>query len=293
MPKPAVAPSVDVCVCTYRRASLARTLASIDAQVGVAGAVRILVADNDETPSAKPLVDGGGGRWPRTYIHAPARNISIARNALLDASTADFIAWIDDDEIADPTWLCSLLASIGDHDAAFGPVRAVYPSNAPDWILKSDLHSTSAVVTRQGVVTGYTSNALVRRAAAGPERFLEALGRSGGEDTEFFTRLYGQGRRYVAAPEASVSEPTAADRLTLKWLTQRAFRAGQTHALAYLAAGRRGRGLVSALAKAAICISLSAILAWNGSARRRLWVRGALHRGVAARLLGARNLQLY
>lgn len=293
MPKPAVAPSVDVCVCTYRRASLVQTLASIDAQLGVVGAVRILVADNDETPSAKPLVDGEAGRWPRVYLHAPARNISVARNALLDASTADFVAWIDDDEIADPTWLAALLAAIGDHDAAFGPVRAVYPSNAPDWILKSDLHSTRAVETRQGVVTGYTSNALVRRAAVGRERFLEALGRSGGEDTEFFTRLYGQGRRYVAAPEASVSEPTAADRLTLKWLTHRAFRAGQTHALTYVASGQRGRGLVSAMAKAAACMGLSTVLAWNGVARRRLWVRGALHRGVAARLLGVRDLQLY
>lgn len=293
MPKPAVAPTIDVCVCTYRRDSLARTLASIDAQAGLAGGVRILIADNDENPSAKARVEAAPGPWPRVYLHAPARNISIARNALLEASTADFIAWIDDDEVAEPTWLTALLAAIGDRDAAFGPVRALYPPEAPDWIRAADLHSTRAVATPDGVVTGYTSNALVRRSAVGGERFNEALGRSGGEDTEFFTRLYAQGRRFVAAPAAVVSEPTARDRLSLRWLSHRAFRAGQTHARAYIAAGRRGRGLVSASAKATACLALSALFAWDGVARRRFWVRGALHRGVVARLLGTPDLELY
>jgi len=290
---PAVAATIDVCICTYRRDSLVRTLASIDAQVGLAEGVRILIADNDEVPSAKATVDALAGRWPIRYLHAPARNISIARNALLEASTADFIAWIDDDEIAEPNWLAALLASIGDHDAAFGPVRALYPAEAPDWIRTADLHSTHAVETANGVVTGYTSNALVRRASVGRERFLETLGRSGGEDTEFFTRLFAQGRRFVAAPAALVSEPTAQDRLSLRWLSHRAFRAGQTYARAYIAAGRRGPGVVAASAKAAACIGLSVLFAWNGVARRRFWVRGALHRGVVARLLGTPDLELY
>lgn len=293
MPLPAVASTIDVCICTYRRESLVRALASIDAQVGMAEGVRILIADNDEVPSAKAMVDALTGRWPRLYLHAPARNISIARNALLEASTADFIAWIDDDEIAEPNWLTALLAAIGDHDAAFGPVRALYPAEAPDWVHTADLHSTRAVDTANGVVTGYTSNALVRRASVGRERFLETLGRSGGEDTEFFTRLHRLGRRFVAAPQAVVVEPTAPDRLSLKWLSNRAFRAGQTHARAYIASGRRARGLVSASAKAATCLGLSALFVWNGVARRRLWVRGALHRGVVARLLGAQDLELY
>lgn len=285
---------MDVCICTYRRNSLASTLGSIDAQVGLAeDSVRILVADNDVAPTARALVEAEKGRWPRLYIHAPAQNISIARNALLDASSATYVAWIDDDEIADPAWLSTLLATIGDHAAAFGPVRAIYPDNAPEWIRAADLHATQPVVTSRGVITGYTSNALVRRNAVGDQRFLEELGRSGGEDTEFFSRLYDAGRRYVAAPEAIVSEPTAQDRLTLKWLEQRAFRAGQTHARSYLAAGRRARGVFEAGTKALACLAISLALAGDGVARRRLQVRGALHRGVVARLLGARDVRIY
>lgn len=293
MPQSAAVPTVDVCICTYQRESLTRTLASIDAQTGLSARVRILVADNDERPSARALVETADARWPRVYLHAPARNISIARNALVDASTAAYIAWIDDDEIAEPTWLASLLASISDSDAAFGPVRAVYPPRTAEWMRAIDLHSTRPVMTPKGVVTGYTSNALVRRAAMGAERFLESLGRSGGEDTEFFSRLYAQGRRFVAAPTAIVEEPTAADRLSLQWLKHRAFRAGQTHARSYLVSGRRIRGLVTASAKAAICMGLGLLLSFRPTARRRLAVRAALHRGVVARLLGAPDLQLY
>lgn len=293
MPLPAVAYTIDVCICTYRRDSLVRTLASIDAQVGMAEGVRILVADNDEVPSAKATVDARAGRWPRLYLHAPARNISIARNALLEASTADFIAWIDDDEIAEPNWLASLLAAIGDHDAAFGPVRALYPPEAPDWIRSADLHSTRPVMTQRGVVTGYTSNALVRRDAVGEERFLETLGRSGGEDTEFFSRLFNLGLRFVSAPAAVVEEPTALDRLSFGWLKQRAFRAGQTHARSYLISNRRAQGVLEASTKAAVCLGLSLLMAASPAARRRLAVRAALHRGVVARLLGRDDLQLY
>lgn len=292
MADPEVLPTVDVCICTFRRESLSTTLASIDAQIDVGAQVRILVADNDDHPTAKDRV-GDSARWPRHYIHAPARNISIARNALLDASTADFVAWIDDDEIARPDWLSGLLHAVGEHDAAFGPVKALYPSEAAAWIRVADLHSTEPVTTRRGVITGYTSNALVRRSAIGEARFLEALGRSGGEDTEFFTRLHHQGRRFTAASDAVVEEPTASDRLSLRWLASRAFRAGQTHARTDIASGRRSRGTVIAALKAAFCLTLCLAFAWHPVKRRRLWVRAALHRGVVARLLGGSDLQLY
>lgn len=289
------APVVDVCICTYRRPSLADTLRSIDGQEGLEdGSVRILVADNDETPSARALIDALGPlRWKVDYIHAPARNISVARNACLDAARAPFVAWIDDDETAAPDWLASLLAGIGEDAAAFGPVAALYPPSAPAWIRKADLHSARPVVTRRGVITGYTSNALVRREAIGAERFLVSLGRSGGEDTEFFSRLHARGFRFRSVPGAVVSEPTASERLSLDWLTRRAYRAGQTHARGYIAEGRRWTGLVAASAKAAVCVAACGLFALDGVRRRKAWVRAALHRGVVARLLGVRDLQLY
>ena len=75
MPLSAAPPLVDVCVCTFRRESLTATLTSLDAQTGVSGRIRVLVADNDDQPSARGRVEDGSARWPRVYLHAPARNI--------------------------------------------------------------------------------------------------------------------------------------------------------------------------------------------------------------------------
>ncbi|KAK0360792.1 hypothetical protein LTR94_025900, partial [Friedmanniomyces endolithicus] len=264
--------AIDVCICTFKRASLSTTLASIARQQGHFGKVRVILADNDDTPSALPIVNEARGNGQViTYVHAPARNISIARNACLDAASAPLIAWIDDDEIADPDWLSQLVEALGNHDAAFGRVIADYPSQAPDWIIAADLHSTLPVQTTDGVVTGYTSNAIVRLAAVGEERFAEELGRSGGEDTDFFARLYRNGSRYAAAPLAVVREPTADSRLSLRWLSQRSFRSGQTHARAYLANGQRVRGVIEAGLKAAFCMAISFVSVADGVKSRRYW----------------------
>ena len=62
--------------------------------------VRLIVADNDEEPSARASVDRLRETAPFeiTYVHCPKSNISIARNACLTSADADFLAFIDDDE---------------------------------------------------------------------------------------------------------------------------------------------------------------------------------------------------
>jgi succinoglycan biosynthesis protein ExoM len=54
---------VDVCVCTFRRLGLAATLASLKAQTLPADRFRIIVADNDHEPGARPLVEQGLQAW--------------------------------------------------------------------------------------------------------------------------------------------------------------------------------------------------------------------------------------
>lgn len=291
-------PAIDVCICTYRRPSLAVTLASVRKQRSVSGPVRVIVADNDDLPSAREIVEAArrDGLDVR-YVHAPARNISIARNACLNASTAPLLAFIDDDEVAQEDWLWELESAINGQGlpaAVFGPVRAVYPADAPAWARQADLHSTEPVVTERGVDTGYTSNALIRTEAIGVARFDEALGRSGGEDTDFFTRLYARGARFAAAPSAIVFEDVAPNRLSTRWLAARAFRSGQTHARRFLSGPwlRVQAGAV-ALSKCFFCLILTAVSAGSATRWRKAWIRASLHGGVVARLCGVREGRLY
>jgi len=295
---------LDICICTFRRPQLASTLRSLTGLTGVDGlSLRAVVADNDETPSARDLVESLSSSvpFPIIYVHAPARNISIARNACLNASDAPLAAFIDDDECATPGWLAALIARHHETGAGviLGPVRSRYPESASAWLREGDFHSIVPVQVQGAIVTGYTSNVLLSRqdpALAGLS-FDVRLGRSGGEDTAFFTAYHAAGGRIDYAPQAVVTEDVAPQRLSLRWLVKRAFRSGQTHGM-LLRAGGLGIAsiagkLAPALAKAAFC-GLMAALSLLSRRRAAFWlIRGSLHAGVVARLLGVMELTQY
>jgi succinoglycan biosynthesis protein ExoM len=282
--------TVDVGVCTFRRAAVTETLASLARQGLPPGVtLRVIVADNDAEPEARERVleAGRAHGLEVTYVHAPARNISIARNACLDAAAAPFLAFIDDDETATPGWLAALLAEAerGRWDAVLGPVKAVYGTDAPRWLATGDFHSTAPVRNGERILKGYAGNVLIRRSAIETRRlrFDPALGRQGGEDDDFFYRLTDQGGAIGYAPDALAYEPVPPGRASLRWLLKRSFRTGQTH----------GARLSSRNAKSGACLAGAAAHALSPTGRSRWLVRGALHAGVVARLAGVRELQLY
>src|SRR5690606_19160150 len=144
-----------------------------------------------------------------------------------------FLAFIDDDEEASTEWLLLLLmiAEATGADAVLGPVRARYGADAPDWMRRGDFHSTSPVWVGGEIRTGYTCNVLLRRAspALAGRRFNLALGKSGGEDTDFFTHMHRAGGKIAFAANAVVEERVPPGRARLSWLARRRFRMGQTH----------------------------------------------------------------
>jgi succinoglycan biosynthesis protein ExoM len=294
---------IDIGVCTFRRTELADTLRSLASLTAPESAtIRVIVADNDATPSARALVELLRPEMPFEiiYVHCPASNISIARNACLDHSTGDFLAFIDDDETASEGWLLRLLetALATGADAVLGPVRAHYGPSAPAWMRSGDFHSTLPVWVKEEIRTGYTCNALLKLKAPAllGRRFKLALGKSGGEDTDFFTGMHGAGGVIAFAPEAWVHEPVPEQRASLSWLAKRRFRSGQTHGrlLAEGANGlRRSLNLALATAKSAYCGLAAAIFFPSPVRRYRYGLRAVLHAGVVSGLLGHEQLEQY
>lgn len=288
--------SVDICICTFRRPFLAETLRSIAALRTGGIVVHVIIADNDAKPTARARVEAMASDFPFpiSYRHSPAANICIARNACLDAASADFVAFVDDDEVVHPGWLEALLARAEETGAAavLGPVRAVYGPAAPDWMRRGDFHSTLPVMVNGTIRTGYTCNVLIRWSApATGLRFDLALGRSGGEDTDFFHRLTGQGGTIAYAPAALVEEPVPDDRATMAWLIRRRLRFGQTHGM--LLGGSRLKSLAVVGAKIGFCVAMTGLTAFSPVARRRNWLRAMLHVGVAGGILGVRQASHY
>ena len=297
--------TIDICICTFRRQHLADTLRSLaHLRVNTDWRVQIIVADNDDVPSARQLAESASRDtpFPFTYIHAPARNISIARNACLNKSMSDLIAFIDDDELVTPEWLEAMVATYYEKnaDVVLGPVRAEYSSNCPLWMRHGDFHSTKPAWVKGEIITGYTCNVLFNRTAKAIAglRFRADLGRTGGEDTVFFSTVYKAGGRIVYAPEALVTEEVPADRANFAWLFKRRYRYGQTHALLLLESSGFGllyriRNIIIADLKAFFCFIVTLLTCWH-TERMRFWLlRGALHMGIIARLLGRNVIEPY
>lgn len=290
---------VAVVMCTFRRPDVGATLRSLQAQVLPDGVeMEVIVADNDDMPTGAPAVMAGQGGLKLLYVHAPARNISVARNAGLEAAErADWIAFIDDDEVAAPDWLARLLARAQDTgaDAVFGPAIAEYGADAPDWMRAADLHSNRPRRRGGEVLTGHTCNALLRWNDTPwyGHRFDLNRGRSGGEDTAFFFDLHRMGARFETCDQAEVREAVPPQRLSLAWLARRRFRSGQSYAASEIDAAGRLALAASAAGKAAICGAGAAATALS-KGRRNFWLlRGALHLGVIAGCLRLRQPELY
>lgn len=287
---------VDVCICTYNRASLAETISSVALQDLPADiCLRLVVADNNVIPlqerDTRALCERLG--LAVTYVHAPARNIAIARNACLANVVGSWLVFIDDDEVARPGWLRDLLSRRHDSDVILGPVRAVYPGPAtPRWMWRGDFHSTS-ILGNDPPDKGFTGNVLIRRTLvqSGSLRFSTALGQVGGEDTLFFRELYRRGARFAYVESASVLEEVAEARASLRWMLRRRYRMGQLHYA--LLDGRNRATSAAAAAKLFYCLLGAGLRILSPTAAIASLLRATFHAGVVAGALGARQVREY
>ena len=234
-------PCIDVCVCTCRRPQqLARLLEALAAQRRAGRFdLRLVVVDNDPAASAEAIVRAFSARTELALRHAhePVPNIARARNRACSLAQAEFVAMIDDDELPGPDWLAQLLDTLRarDADGVLGPVRPRYEAPPPAWVVRGGFcerarHPTGTRLRRARELR--TGNLLIRRASllAEPGPFDEALGRSGGEDTDFFRRRLARGDTYVWCDEAPVWEAVPAERLTRGYFLRRAWVRGVVNA---------------------------------------------------------------
>jgi len=225
-----------VVIPSYRRPDdLARAIDSVLAQRDVASAVEILVIDNDPDGSAQPVatVKAAESRVPIRYVHETRPGISHARNTGVAEAGGRYLAFLDDDEEADPLWLSHFLTTIERFgaDAVVGPVLPRFPPGASIDAYRRRVYTRDArVPTGTPLLRWNIGNSLFDKARCflTPEPFLPRLGRTGGEDTVFLRQLTRRGCRMVWCGEAIAWESVPADRLEPDYLLRRAFRGAQT-----------------------------------------------------------------
>lgn len=117
---PPVSPArvnITVAVCTRAREELLEPcLRSLLALAGDADEVDILVVDNDppDAATAELVASLAGVR----YICEPRAGLDFARNRALSEARGDFIAYLDDDVVADRGWLSGLREALAENPDA-------------------------------------------------------------------------------------------------------------------------------------------------------------------------------
>lgn len=294
--------NISVCIATYRRpARLGALLDDLVLQRRLPA--EVVVVDNDGAGSARSVVaqrESADCPFPIRYAIQPRKNISITRNRSVAIARGDWLAFIDDDERADPNWLGTLAASATGFaaDGVLGPVEPVVPFAAPAWIRRGGFYRWARMATGTVVPVNRLrfGNVLLRAVLLRDlaEPFDPAYGLTGGEDGDLLARLVQRGARIVWCDEAVVTEPVEPRRLSLRWLLLRALRGGQDYARHRLA-GRHGplstaaRGgfALRALGQAVAAALLAIVVLPAGRHRSAYWlVKLAANAGKLSMLLG-------
>jgi glucosyl-dolichyl phosphate glucuronosyltransferase len=238
---------ISVVICTYNRAhSLGKTLESVVVQ-SVPSDIEweIIVVDNNSSDQTREIVESFQSRYPERmrYAFEGRQGVSNARNTGVRESRGQIVAFIDDDETADPNWLESLTANLhsGEWAGAGGRVQPQWSGPRPNWIsCKSTFLDGPLAMFDYGAEAmelndpPFGANMAFRKEMLSKYgEFRTDLGRVGmellsGEDTEFGRRLIAGGERLRYEPSAITLHPVEKNRATRRYFLSWWFNKGRT-----------------------------------------------------------------
>lgn len=244
---------VVVAICTFQRNAALKHLLSVLSRIAQREQkwieVGVVVVDDSKDQQARSLVNSFHENFElgAIYRHSGARNISKARNLVLETAIetgCEWIAMTDDDCEPGEQWLHELLCIQKKYaaDVVTGPLYRRAPASAPRWLRTQPFLSLAAVQAENGspMDIAFTNNSLISSDLLrnNPDlRFDPDFGRIGGEDMVFYREVARRGFKMVFARDAEVYENEDEWRLTLSYQFRRYFWIGNSSVLTSLQSG--------------------------------------------------------
>lgn len=227
-------PRVLIAVCTHKRPIMLEACLSslLGQETDYSFSHSIAVIDNDPAMSAHATVSVMALTSRETivwYLHEPTRGIAKARNHALAFARKNgytHLAFIDDDEIAAPTWIKNLMhPDYLDTPILGGRKIMSYGSNIPEWAKpRPPRRPKPMAIEGEHVGSVATSNMRI-----GPQilnsalKFDEAIGLGGGEDTDFVKRALNLRHQVKHTNRAITYETAHPERMTIRGQANRTF----------------------------------------------------------------------
>lgn len=181
--------------------------------------LEICVVENDSIPRSKTVVEDAANAFslPIRYYLEPQRGIPFARNRTLKEALNhhyDWIALIDDDEVAKDNWLIAHMNSLQTHNASvsYGAVTKHYEESPPSWWYSDVPNPNPAghILSRASTNNVVFTADLIRAPAS---LQFNPIFLYGYEDLDFFENAHAKGFKIVWTPDAVVAEEVAASRV--------------------------------------------------------------------------------
>lgn len=228
---------IAVGVPTYRRPEELRTLLG-SLEVSCPPRTKVYVVDNDPAESARGVVAdvAATSELSIEYSTEVTPGLVAVRQRLLDiaAAAGSALAFVDDDEVVTPKWYAELLTASSRFPGAIlaGPVRYELPEDAPEWsrgAFSRPDHLDGSLLDMTGFGNSLIPAALLQRRDI---CWIDtAFSNTGGEDTEFMSRMVGLGIEIRWVAGAAVREAVPYSRVTRAWVSARQIRSGEIWAM--------------------------------------------------------------
>lgn len=262
--------ALTVALCTYQRSALLqKALESLLGQTGIdPSEIEVLVADNGSTDNTVRMSEEVGQRLPfaTRVVIEPRKGLSYGRNLAVREARGEIVAFLDDDAVAEPTWISGHLEAYrADPEVAgvMGRVLPVWENDRPAWLDPMlDPYLTIVDYGEEPFTLQYPQHSPVganmsflRQALLDVGLFDERFGVGGArkipyEETELAGRLHARGLKLVYAPRAVVLHGVPASRATIRWMSRRVVDQGRAELVYDLDHGTRFHAVRKALAGA-------------------------------------------
>lgn len=245
---------ISVVVCTFNRATLLRqALESVASQeTGGGFDYEVVVVDNGSTDNTGEVVAAlaSAARVPVRLVHESIPGVAAARNRGVAEARGQWIAFFDDDQIADPRWLSELLwlAQQTGARCVGGAVELLLPAGVTrrlSLVCRRVLGATGGLTTScpytRKIMPG-TGNVMIHRSVFEKVGVFDVTLTQAGEDVDLFRRIRAAGVASWYTPSAVVQHVIPPHRLDddyFRWASLRvgacfAHRDVTEHGRAYL-----------------------------------------------------------
>lgn len=286
---------------TYNRSEqIVKTLESVVKQRFDASKWECIIVDNNSKDDTRKRVEEIISKYDKLnlrYVFETKQGLSHARNCGIAHSRGDIIAFVDDDESIVDEFVKQYVALFDSHPeamAAGGRIIPEYISGEPKWMS----HYVALPIANpldygdyvrqfpRGKHPGGGNMAVRREVIDRIGAFDTELGRTGekligGEECDFFERMYANNLSIYYVPRATIYHRIGADKLTKEYTSRLFYQVGVSQRIRAKRANRLFRAYVAEIAKWGVTLLLCLI---HSPARSCYLIK--LRRGISKGLFG-------